>query len=734
LSAVLGLLLGLVTAELAFSSRDDGAFPHLNVYVADEALGVALEPDTSTRLSVSTNPVTDIHIGPEGFRGAALGPPADDEVLVVGDSQVFGLGVNDDETFSAVLATLLDRPVINGGVPTYGPLEYTEVVRRTFETRHPTTVVWVVNMANDFFEHSRPNSERHAEWDHWAVRRETAPSAITSFPGRTWLYQRSHLFFAIRQYLHAEEEGVEVVRELGLPSEGSLHDLVHDGDAAAARHAEAETAHHEAMAEHSALLERLATERGSALARVDDALVEAMGERLEGTSIGHEEYGEALYGPQILDAAREHPGDILYYDDGAENGRSVTVTASLLNQAQRLRRRWIASVATRDGALRDAVAEEDAVEARLAAERARGIDERHVPSVLEPRLAEIAALCAEHGAELVIVALPLDVVVSDTEFAKYGAEPVDMAPARTLLNDLVETAERMGVRALDPTEALAAAEPGAFLDGDLHMSPTGHAALAAAIRDRLAGPIPLTHPGAGLPEGRTAVPLPHAFVHEPEASVRGSSAAHCVTHRIGEWLRISCRDTPRIHPTGVDVISGGRGETMQVSTAEASTLLAPLMAGEDLVADFHWTDRTQRFTAHWPEGAPEPEMSFGEALPAARPTLAVSDGDARLCACHLEVVRFEDCPEEDGYPVCAPSCMEVYGTASDACMTSFGDDCGALLACARGDLDHRPSCPEGRVSTLASGVCLPLCRTASPAVACAEGRCTPWQGAEVCVP
>jgi len=35
--------------------------------------------------------------------------------------------------------------------------------------------------------------------------------------------------------------------------------------------------------------------------------------------------------------------------------------------------------------------------------------------------------------------------------------------------------------ALDATPALAAAEPGAFLDGDIHLTPRGHRALAEAL-------------------------------------------------------------------------------------------------------------------------------------------------------------------------------------------------------------------------------------------------------------
>ena len=61
------------------------------------------------------NPMSRIAINSAGYRGPewpAAGESTD-EIIVVGDSQVFGLGVEDDETFAAVLGRLLDRPVIN---------------------------------------------------------------------------------------------------------------------------------------------------------------------------------------------------------------------------------------------------------------------------------------------------------------------------------------------------------------------------------------------------------------------------------------------------------------------------------------------------------------------------------------------------------------------------------------------------------------------------------------------
>ncbi|MBA3546943.1 MAG: hypothetical protein H0T76_10710, partial [Nannocystis sp.] len=115
---LLGLGLGAVIAEIAFMQRDDGAFPHVNFYVPDPELGVRLEPGASMRFQLRQNPLSTIHVNSRGFRGSEWPAARDNEVIVVGDSQVFGLGVEDDATFSAGLAGRSHRPVINAGVPT----------------------------------------------------------------------------------------------------------------------------------------------------------------------------------------------------------------------------------------------------------------------------------------------------------------------------------------------------------------------------------------------------------------------------------------------------------------------------------------------------------------------------------------------------------------------------------------------------------------------------------------
>src|SRR4029079_6946908 len=69
-----------------------------------------------------------------------------------------------------------------------------------------------------------PNTERHAVWDGWAVRRETAPAEITVLPGREMLLQRSHDIFSLRQWLY--KTGGPDRDDRGFASEGTWKDLI----------------------------------------------------------------------------------------------------------------------------------------------------------------------------------------------------------------------------------------------------------------------------------------------------------------------------------------------------------------------------------------------------------------------------------------------------------------------------------------------------------------------------
>ena len=118
-------------------------------YRFDEECYWSLEPDQSGRLWMGggrfRSPV--IHIGSDGFRRCAAGVPSPggEEMLFLGDSYTFGLGVEDHETFSARIVEFLPGSGIcprNGGGPGYGVFQSAALLRREIEAgRTPDVVV-----------------------------------------------------------------------------------------------------------------------------------------------------------------------------------------------------------------------------------------------------------------------------------------------------------------------------------------------------------------------------------------------------------------------------------------------------------------------------------------------------------------------------------------------------------------------------------------------------------------
>ncbi|MFV8754563.1 alginate O-acetyltransferase AlgX-related protein [Nannocystaceae bacterium ST9] len=745
---VLGLVLGLVGAEYVFAKRDEGAFPHVNFYVADPDLGVRLEPGATMKFRLRENPLTTIHVNAQGYRGEDWPTPTPDaapgqgEIVVLGDSQVFGLGVEDGETFSAKLAAASGRTVLNAGVPTYGPPEYLLLARELLAEREPQVLVVTLNYLNDPFELDRPNKDRHAVWDGWAVRAEHAPAEVREFPGRKWLYSQSHAFYAFRRWQHERgkaelpEAGESV--DFGTPTEGVFSDLVVESQQAHAaivgEREKAEAALLESRERLGKLDQELADKRDS----LDDLLYEASGFEFDDFQ---------------QDIARGRPGDIVE-EEYAEEGRSVVLTAALIRKAARERDKHVAKL-IQDQDRRRKTEAKDLVDAQkaLADERVRlreqiaaGVPLLPPPtSVFDGYLRELQALCAEHGTELIVIALPVDVQVDPSEWDKYEVdERPDMSESLVLLADLVANAEQLGIRALDATAALQGAEPGAFLDHDIHMTPKGHAALAEALAERMAAPLPIDLPGSGLPEGRSFVPAYAEWEPADEVMVAGSTKAGCVTQIDREWLKVRCgRKTKREVFGSIELIEGRAPATMMMHTADGFSLVTPLTVGENLTARLHWNKQIRELQIRWPAGADgQPKFAGSFVAIEGTPTIAEpSMAATRLCNCHQQVHQENWCEQAGGtdysgegsYYVdgCRTACTELWGdpTLVDACDTSFASDCGKLLACVQNDPLFAPNCPEGSVHAFASNACFVACDEAHP---CPTGSCTPWQAGGVC--
>jgi hypothetical protein len=744
---VLGLGLGLVVTEYVFAKRDEGAFPHVNFYVADPELGVRLEPGATMKFRLRENPLTTIHVNAQGYRGEDWPAPNPDaapgkgEIIVLGDSQVFGLGVEDDETFSAKLAEATGRTVLNAGVPTYGPPEYLLLARELLEQRKPQTLVVTLNYLNDPFELDRPNKDRHVVWDGWAVRAEHAPEQVRQFPGRKWLYSQSHAFYAFRRWQHERgkaelpEAGESV--DFGTPTEGGFQDLVVDSQQAHAAIDSERVQAEAALAKQRARIPEVEKELAAKRDSLDDLIYQA-------SDFEFDDFQQHI--------ARGRPGDIVE-EEYAEESRSVVLTAALIRKAARERDKHVGKL-LKDQARRGKSEVKDLVdaEAALIEERkqlreqiAEGVPLLPPPtSVFDGYLRELQALCAEQGTELVVIALPIDVQVDPGEWDKYEVEErPDMSESLVLLEDLVANAELLGIRALDATAALRSAEPGAFLDHDIHMTPKGHAALADALAERLVAPLPIELPGSGLPEGRSFVPAYAEWNPADEVLVSGSTKAGCITQIDREWLKVRCgRKTKRDEFGSIELIEGREPASMVMQTNDGFSLVTPLTIGQNVTARLHWKKQIRELQIRWPAGEDGKPRFVGSFVDVeGEPTMPEPSAAAvQLCGCHHFITHEQWCEQPGGadydsetYWVdgCREACTEVWGDPdlAAACDKAFPNDCAALLGCVQNDPLFAPPCPEGSVHAFASNACFVACDQTHP---CATGQCTPWQGGGVC--
>lgn len=183
----------------------------------------------------------------------------------------------------------------------------------------------------------------------------------------------------------------------------------------------------------------------------------------------------------------------------AEGGRPHELTVTTLVEGAKVRQRIERSLRRRAEkeiekerarAVLASLGERQAIEKKIAALQAATETTLASLSPLRAPLAEVQRTCAARGARLVVLALPIDVEVSPAEWAKYGREPLDLSDVRALAEDVLRTAASLGIDAVDARPALVAAEPGAFLKGDLHLSPRGHHAVADVLVEALRRPAP----------------------------------------------------------------------------------------------------------------------------------------------------------------------------------------------------------------------------------------------------
>jgi len=205
---VTSLVISLVFAELAASTLRHHAFPYLNIFKSDVGYGVVLKPFADTRTRSRHGRITEVRTNELGFRGQSWfspkSSPERQRIMLLGDSQMFAYGVDESDGISEQLATRLGTKydVLNAAVPTWGPAEYLRALEDYASKYRPEVVLFVVNLANDWYEVNVPNARRTSARDGWAVRKTRRPAPATWFPGRSFFLGESHLVFGVREILN----------------------------------------------------------------------------------------------------------------------------------------------------------------------------------------------------------------------------------------------------------------------------------------------------------------------------------------------------------------------------------------------------------------------------------------------------------------------------------------------------------------------------------------------------
>jgi hypothetical protein len=481
-------------------SRDDGAFPHVNFYLPTPSSASASSPAPACAFAA---PKPRLHHPRQqpGLSRPEWPAPAATDILVVGDSQVFGLGVDDDATFSARLAATRAAPCSTPACPptarasTSPPPASCSPAQGRQRRRRP-------QLRQRPLRARAPQPRAPRRVGRLGRAQRDRPRRVTEFPGRRWLFSRSHAVYALRRWLHergsaaAPRAPSSTTRSTSAPPPRAA--CTTSCSPASARTPTRSRRRHRALARPAARRDR----RLSGPQQQAGPTATGAGRKFS-------------RGPR----ARARPARRHRHRGAPESGREVRLTAAMIREDRRRPRRVHPGLLVRDGSadqraprmicspLRTSMVRS----ARSCAPASPPASPQipRPPSMFRGYLAEFKALCEQHGAELVVVALPIDVQVDAREWAKYGVtDPPDMHGSLVLLDDLLADAQDLGLRGLDATPSLRAAGPGAFLDHDIHMTakrPRGPR--RRPRRDpRHPGAVPAQGPRPGLPVGRSFAP------------------------------------------------------------------------------------------------------------------------------------------------------------------------------------------------------------------------------------
>ncbi len=236
LAALLGMLLGAVAFEVAVRVLWPlpvafAEFQQAGMYAATADGDVALQPGHRGTRQIEDGRTTHVVINSLGMRGDELAPRgAGKRVLVLGDSLVFGYGVEHDQALPAQLQRALaargvDAVVGNGGVPTYGSRHAVAQLARLDPAFSPDAIVVCGFLGNDASDDLLPRRAVYAGLQFqgpmanlvrtsWRVRLAIRSRAALWF--ETWLFTNHPAWSPLA---HAAYEPEELAAMRSLPGE-----------------------------------------------------------------------------------------------------------------------------------------------------------------------------------------------------------------------------------------------------------------------------------------------------------------------------------------------------------------------------------------------------------------------------------------------------------------------------------------------------------------------------------
>ena len=189
----LGLLLAILLLEVGLRATGLAVRAQAGVFALNESGTLGLRPCAQGQVRRPDGRVTTVATDGLGLRSSReCSPTPAADTLVIGDSQVFGLGVEADETFAARLGAL------NGGVPDFAvvdALAWGSGLLARPELAAVRRVVVVANQSNDFDDGSVTSAARNVVRGGYLLRRDRLSHRAASLWSTPLVH--SALFYAI---------------------------------------------------------------------------------------------------------------------------------------------------------------------------------------------------------------------------------------------------------------------------------------------------------------------------------------------------------------------------------------------------------------------------------------------------------------------------------------------------------------------------------------------------------